>query len=102
MCIRNTAGASNGVNHLLKSLNDAAPWLQLSHLDTMKLQYNEGVGGCFPMHKDSTSATGRRLTVILYLTENWQKSQAGELRLYPFRRTSGHSATRGAYRRFCQ
>lgn len=50
----------------------------------MKLQYNEGIGGCFPMHKDSTSATGRRLTVILYLSENWQKSQAGELRLYPF------------------
>lgn len=54
---------------LLDALNAAAPWLQLTHLDTMKLQYNEGVGGCFPMHSDSTEVTGRRVTAILYLND---------------------------------
>ena len=34
--------------------------------DTLKVQYNEGVGGCFPMHFDTTPAISKRtLTAIL-------------------------------------
>ena len=77
-------GGNGGVPELIGALNEAAPWLALTHLDTMKLQVNEGVGGCFPMHSDTTEATGRRVTAILYLTETWEEAHGGELRLFPF------------------
>ena len=38
----------------------------LASQDTLKVQYNEGVGGCFPMHFDTTPAISKRtLTAIL-------------------------------------
>ena len=66
-------------------INAAAPWLQLTHVDTVKLQFNQGRGGCFPMHLDTTAETsGRTLTAILYLSDGWEPRHGGELRLLPF------------------
>lgn len=75
----------SGCGALMAALNAAAPWLGLTHLDTLKVQYNEGVGGCFPMHFDTTPAISRRtLTAILYLSDEWLPEHGGKLRLYPF------------------
>lgn len=49
----------------------------------LKLQYNKGNGGCFPIHYDSDpSVDSRFLTCILYLNDR-QDIQGGELELYP-------------------
>ena len=70
---------------LCAQINAVAPWLQLTHLDTVKLQFNEGRGGCFPFHFDTTAETsGRTLTAILYLADRWEPRHGGELRLLPF------------------
>ncbi|EFJ50827.1 hypothetical protein VOLCADRAFT_88147 [Volvox carteri f. nagariensis] len=53
----------------------------------IKLQYNAGGGGCFPMHYDSDELLdGRRVTAIFYLNPGWTESHGGQLRLYPFPR----------------
>ena len=41
-----------------------------------------GPGGCFPAHFDTTEATGRVVTGILYLADEWGPTDGGELRLY--------------------
>ena len=41
-----------------------------------------GPGGCFPAHFDTTEATGRVVTGILYLADAWGPEDGGELRLY--------------------
>lgn len=41
-----------------------------------------GPGGCFPAHFDTTEATGRVVTGILYLADDWGPEDGGELRLY--------------------
>ncbi|KAG2500910.1 hypothetical protein HYH03_001669 [Edaphochlamys debaryana] len=56
-------------------------------LDTqmIKLQYNSGGGGCFPIHFDSDEQLdGRRVTAIFYLNPGWRPEHGGQLRLYPF------------------
>lgn len=56
-------------------------------LDTqaIKLQWNSGGGGCFPMHFDTDAAVDSRLiTAIWYLNPDWKPSDGGQLRLYPF------------------
>ncbi|PNW74928.1 hypothetical protein CHLRE_12g504100v5 [Chlamydomonas reinhardtii] len=51
----------------------------------IKLQYNAGGGGCFPMHYDSDEQLdGRRVTAIFYLNPDWTEADGGQLRLYPF------------------
>lgn len=87
-----TSAPTSGCAALLAQLNAAAPWLALTHLvrasaeallarmpraldtyaarramqDTLKVQCNEGIGGCFPMHYDTTPAISKRtLTAIL-------------------------------------
>ncbi|GFR46885.1 hypothetical protein Agub_g8526 [Astrephomene gubernaculifera] len=51
----------------------------------IKLQYNAGGGGCFPVHLDSDEQLdGRRVTAIFYLNPDWHEGQGGQLRLYPF------------------
>ncbi|PNH11299.1 NifU-like protein 4, mitochondrial, partial [Tetrabaena socialis] len=51
----------------------------------IKLQYNAGSGGCFPLHYDSDEQLdGRRVTAIFYLNPGWTEAQGGQLRLYPF------------------
>ncbi|KPA73970.1 hypothetical protein ABB37_09549 [Leptomonas pyrrhocoris] len=50
---------------------------------TLKLQMNEG--GAFPWHYDNPGRPNkRRLTVAVYLTEDWTPEVAGELQLMPF------------------
>lgn len=50
----------------------------------VKLQYNQGDGGCFPIHFDSDpSVDSRFLTCILYLNDA-QDIKGGELVLYPY------------------
>lgn len=77
--------AGGGCAALRASLNDAAPWLRLTRLDTLKLQFADGTGrGCFPIHYDTQASTGRTLTAILYLSPRWTPDQGGQLRLLPF------------------
>lgn len=58
-------------------------WLGLvGHM--CKLQYNEGSGACFPMHFDSYGHDGKCVTAVLYLNEDWQDGDGGEIVLYPF------------------
>eukprot|EP01125_Pyxidicula_operculata_P012522 TRINITY_DN4114_c0_g1_i1.p1 TRINITY_DN4114_c0_g1~~TRINITY_DN4114_c0_g1_i1.p1 ORF type:complete len:259 (-),score=35.01 TRINITY_DN4114_c0_g1_i1:24-800(-) len=69
---------------LVEVFNRACPELELVNLDQMKLQINKGIGGCFPLHFDTkTEISSRHLTAILYLNEDWQPGNGGELRLYP-------------------
>lgn len=50
---------------------------------TLKLQMNEG--GAFPWHYDNPgSPNRRRLTMAVYLTEQWSSEVGGELQLMPF------------------
>jgi len=50
----------------------------------LKLQWNRGKGGCFPIHFDSDpSIDSRRLTAILYLNPDWTEKDGGALKLYP-------------------
>jgi hypothetical protein len=44
----------------------------MMHPQAIKLQYNEGLGGCFPMHLDSDAALdGRTVTAIFYLNPRY-------------------------------
>ena len=69
---------------LVDSLTAACPILELRGIDQIKVQYNNGSGGCFPMHYDSSNHSEREMTALLYLNESWQEGDGGELRLFPF------------------
>uniref|UniRef100_A0A7S1UDT5 Fe2OG dioxygenase domain-containing protein n=1 Tax=Phaeomonas parva TaxID=124430 RepID=A0A7S1UDT5_9STRA len=70
---------------LIDVLHAVHPELRITVVDTIKVQLNEGVGGCFPMHYDTSGAHSRRtLTMLLYLNEDWAPGDGGELRLFPF------------------
>ena len=54
----------------------------------LKLQFNAGYGGCFPMHTDADftsaeQADNRVLTALLFLNPEHQPEHGGQLRLYP-------------------
>lgn len=50
---------------------------------TLKLQMNEG--GAFPWHYDNPSRPNkRRLTMAVYLTDEWAEGMGGEIVLWPF------------------
>ena len=52
---------------------------------TVKLQVNDGTGGCFPTHYDNPGPPSKRaLTCILYLNPHWVDGHGGELDLMPF------------------
>ena len=54
------------------------------HRQAVKLQYNAGAGGCFPMHFDSDQELDPRvLTAVTYLNAEWQDADGGLLKLYP-------------------
>ena len=91
--------ATSCAPELVRSLNAAAPWLALNRVDTIKVQVNDGAGGCFPMHFDTTPQTSRRLTAILYLGEEWTPPHGGELRIYPCARRPPPTAHRLPLRR---
>ena len=70
------------------ALRGALPELSLTHGrdgKTVKLQWNRGGGGCFPMHYDNAGAPSkRRLTCLCYLNPDWAPGDGGELQLQPF------------------
>lgn len=69
---------------VLAPLEQALPqWLSLSGA-MVKLQYNEGAGGCFPLHYDTYGDDGKCVTAVLYLNEHWREGDGGEIVLYPF------------------
>lgn len=69
---------------IMNHLNTIFPELSLNEIE-VKVQYNAGNNGCFPMHIDtSPSVSHRQLTALLYLNPNWKKEDGGELRFYPF------------------
>ena len=52
---------------------------------SIKMQFNNGMGGCFPAHYDNPGPPNTRaLTCILYLNPDWRPGHGGELTLYPF------------------
>jgi hypothetical protein len=62
----------------------AAASRYLSH-QAIKLQWNAGDGGCFPMHFDTDASVDNRvITAIWYQNPGWEPKHGGELRLYPF------------------
>eukprot|EP01117_Protostelium_nocturnum_P013879 TRINITY_DN5221_c0_g1_i3.p1 TRINITY_DN5221_c0_g1~~TRINITY_DN5221_c0_g1_i3.p1 ORF type:complete len:234 (+),score=61.47 TRINITY_DN5221_c0_g1_i3:565-1266(+) len=69
---------------IMNEINKAIPELKLDSLD-VKIQYNGGYGGCFPMHFDTTTTvSNRRITGTLYLNPTWEAEDGGQLRVYPF------------------
>lgn len=51
----------------------------------VKLQFNDGSGGCFPFHYDNPGKPNKRLlTCAFYLNKYWNLSDGGELILLPF------------------
>ena len=51
----------------------------------VKLQCNEGAGGCFPLHYDNAGPPSkRRLTCLFYLSVGWSETDGGELQLVPW------------------
>ena len=51
----------------------------------LKLQYNDGHGGCFPFHYDNPGPPNKRaLTCLVYLNPGWSAGDGGELQLQPF------------------
>ncbi|KAG2445831.1 hypothetical protein HXX76_000435 [Chlamydomonas incerta] len=76
--------ALNADRTLATMLSLFLPQLTLDS-QAIKLQYNEGGGGCFPIHYDSDEQLdGRRVTAIFYLNPDWKEADGGQLRLYPF------------------
>ncbi|CAI5702092.1 unnamed protein product [Peronospora effusa] len=71
---------------IFKLLYQALPeWLGLTgHM--IKAQHNAGQGACFPMHFDSYGDDGKCVTAVLYLNEDWEQHDRGEIVLYPFPR----------------
>jgi hypothetical protein len=54
---------------------------------SVKLQINDGRGGCFPLHFDGDqSLDSRVVTMLCYLNEDWRTEDGGELVYYPFPR----------------
>lgn len=51
---------------------------------TIKLQRNDGGGGCFPYHYDNPGPPNRRaITCLVYLNPSWAEGDGGELELQP-------------------
>ncbi|GMF47916.1 unnamed protein product [Phytophthora fragariaefolia] len=65
-------------------LDKAMPdWLGLAgHM--VKVQHNAGRGGCFPLHFDTYGDDGKCITAVLYLNEDWEQGDGGEIVLYPY------------------
>ena len=65
------------------------PGLERLASQHVRIQINEGHGGCYTMHTDSgTGPMGPGqtlcLTALIYLNEQWQEGDGGELRVFPF------------------
>jgi SM-20-related protein len=103
-------GKDDGLTRNKKTRGDSIAWLDENHLNEiqtnlyakltqLKLALNRQLflgissfeghyarypkGGLYTRHRDSFQADDSRIvTVILYLNDNWQKSDGGTLRLY--------------------
>eukprot|EP00656_Telonema_subtile_P037091 TRINITY_DN4119_c0_g1_i2.p1 TRINITY_DN4119_c0_g1~~TRINITY_DN4119_c0_g1_i2.p1 ORF type:complete len:417 (-),score=89.01 TRINITY_DN4119_c0_g1_i2:67-1185(-) len=89
--IRNRVPEFNALwksEELSRALAAQLPGLQLAHgtnAHTVKLQYNSGSGGCFPLHFDNPGRPNNRaITCLFYLNPNWKPGDGGELLLQPF------------------
>lgn len=52
---------------------------------SVKVQYNDGRGGCFPIHHDNPGPPSKRvLTIVVYLNEAWEPGHGGEIVFVPF------------------
>mmetsp|Transcript_36757 Transcript_36757/g.80603 ORF Transcript_36757/g.80603 Transcript_36757/m.80603 type:complete len:303 (-) Transcript_36757:81-989(-) len=75
---------------LVDDLSNWLPELQLMRgpsAKALKLQYNSGSGGCFPLHYDNVGRPSKRaVSCLVYLNAQWQKGDGGELQLVPFLR----------------
>ena len=73
---------------LVDSLAAECPGLDLQRgtgAKTVKLQYNEGGGGCLPLHFDNPGRPNKRaVTFLVYLNPEWEEGDGGELQLVPF------------------
>jgi Rps23 Pro-64 3,4-dihydroxylase Tpa1-like proline 4-hydroxylase len=67
---------------LLQSCRQYLPYQASKQM--IKVQTNQGQGGCFPFHFDTHGKDHRLVTAILYLNPTWQPSDGGKLGLYPF------------------
>ncbi|KAF0691366.1 Aste57867_17386 [Aphanomyces stellatus] len=80
------------LNHVIPPLHAARHMIKvpssilISLQRLVQVQYNQGDGGCFPMHFDTYGDDGKCLTAILYLNDAWRDGHGGELVLYPFPR----------------
>ena len=73
----------DALNAALRRGDDGTPLTRAS----VKLQMNDGSGGCFPLHFDGDAALDSRLvTMLCYLNEDWRAEDAGELVYHPFPR----------------
>merc|ERR1712008_129192 len=49
---------------------------------SIKVQYNDGTGGCFPAHYDNPGPPSKRqLTCLCYANSSWSSGDGGELEL---------------------
>lgn len=71
---------------LAERLKMVYPRLCLTGIDQVKVQLNEGKGGCFMMHYDTSAAvSSRAVTALLYLNPDYVSGEhGGELQLFPF------------------
>ena len=65
------------------------PGLEKLASQHVRIQINEGHGGCYTMHTDSgTGPMGPGqtlcLTALIYLNEEWEPADGGELRVFPY------------------
>jgi len=86
--IRELSPALNFLHHdttLAQNLMNFFPNLKISD-QAIKVQYNTGQAGCFPLHFDADPSDGshRAVSSVLYLNPQWDtKLSGGQLRLYP-------------------
>eukprot|EP00501_MAST-03F_sp_TOSAG23-6_P002273 GSMAST32.ASY1.ANO1.2373.1 assembled CDS len=76
------------IEHLSQNLFTSHNKIQTTqrlNLQTAKVQFNEGAGGCFPWHFDTDPLIdSRRITAILYLNHEWDVKHGGQLCLSPW------------------
>lgn len=70
---------------LIDALEDEFDLVRGTNGRTIKLQYNEGQGGCFPYHYDNPGRPNRRqISCLLYLNPHWKAGDGGEIQFQPF------------------
>lgn len=73
---------------MARALASAVPDLKIntgSQDVQVKLQQSHGEHGCAPWHFDtSETAASRQLTLLVYLAQDWDAADGGELELLPF------------------